>query len=178
MSRFTLPPSRPPQAAMPRSEAPPSEALASAEQDGDTPALAAEAAFQAAQLCVRRKQFSQAERFARRACEHDRGSAEYLALHAWVRMQGGEHSSPTDASQIMAALNRAVLKERASVSIRFYRAQVLKRLGRHEDAYKDFVFVARRQPGNLDALREVRLHQMRLRNKQKSSGVFSKLFLR
>ena len=93
-------------------------------------------------------------------------------------MQGGELSSPTGASQIMAALDRAVLKERASVSVRFYRAQVLKRLGRHEAAYKDFVFVARRQPGNLDAMREVRLYQMRLRNKQKTSGVFSKLFLR
>ncbi len=157
---------------------PPSGAPATAEQDRETPALAAEAAFQAAQLCVGRKQFLQAERFARQACEHDRGSAEYLALHAWVRMQSGELSSPARASQIMAALNRAVLKERASVSIRFYRAQALKRLGRHDDAYKDFVFVARRQPGNLDAMREVRLHQMRLRNKQKTSGVFSKLFLR
>ena len=175
MIRFTPPPSRPPQAAVPPPEA--------AAQGTDEPAraaatLAAEAAFQAAQLCVRRKQFTQAERFARKACEHDRGSAEYLALHAWVRMQGGELASPADASQIMAALDRAVLKERASVSIRFYRAQVLKRLGRHEDAYKDFVFVARRQPGNLDAMREVRLYQMRVRNKQKTSGVFYKLFLR
>jgi tetratricopeptide (TPR) repeat protein len=149
-----------------------------AEPAGATPPLAAEAAFQAAQLCVRRKQFLQAERFARHACEHDRGSAEYLALHAWVRVQSGELSSPARASQIMAALNRAVLKERASVSIRFYRAQALKRLGQHDAAYKDFVFVARRQPGNLDAMREVRLHQMRVRNKQKTSGVFSRLFLR
>jgi len=175
MSHFTQPPSRQPQ---PASRPPEAAAQASAEQDRATAPPAAEAAFQAAQLCVRRKQFVQAERFARQACEHDRGSAEYLALHAWVRMQGGELSSPAHASQIMAALDRAVLKERASVSIRFYRAQVLKRLGRHDDAYKDFVFVARRQPGNLDAIREVRLHQMRLRNKQKASGVFSKLFLR
>jgi hypothetical protein len=59
-----------------------------------------------------------------------------------------------------------------------YRAQVLEQLGRHEDAFKDFRFVARQESSHLAALREVRLHLMRSRNRQKSSGVFSKLFLR
>ena len=66
----------------------------------------------------------------------------------------------------------------SSVPVRLYRAQVLKRLGRDEDAYKDFRFVARRNPEHLDAVREVRLHLIRARNKQKRSGVFARLFLR
>ena len=136
-------------------------------------------AYQAAQECVGRKQFARAETFARQACEADPQSAEYLALHAWLRVQGGELSQPVRATQIMALLDRAVMKERESVSIRFYRAQALKRLGRDAEAYRDFRFVARRQPDHLDAVREVRLHEMRARNEErKKSSVFSKLFLR
>jgi tetratricopeptide (TPR) repeat protein len=141
-------------------------------------ALEATRAFQAAEECVRRQQFERAQDFARQACEADAMNAEYLALHAWLRMYGGELSQPAAAAQIVAALDRAVSKARSNTRIRFYRAQVLKQLGRHEDALKDFRFVARQEPSHLDALREVRLHLMRSRNRQKSSGVFSRLFLR
>jgi tetratricopeptide (TPR) repeat protein len=135
-------------------------------------------AFEAAQQCVSRKQFERADGFARQACEADPMSAEYLALHAWLRMQLGDLSHPLRSSEIVAWLDRAVMKERESTSIRFYRAQVLKRLGRDDDAYRDFRFVARRKPDHLDAVREVRLYEMRLRNQQKNSSVLSKLFLR
>jgi tetratricopeptide (TPR) repeat protein len=141
-------------------------------------ALEATRAFQAAEECVRRQQFERAQDFARQASEADAMNAEYLALHAWLRMHGGELSQPAAAAQILAALDRAVSKERSNTRIRFYRAQVLKQLGRHEDAFKDFRFVARQEPSHLDALREVRLHLMRSRKRQKSSGVFSRLFLR
>jgi hypothetical protein len=71
------------------------------------------------------------------------------------------------------------MKDRASTSIRFYRAQVLKRLGRQDDAYRDFRFVARQKPEHLDAVREVRLHEMRVRNQQKKpSSELSKLLSR
>jgi Tfp pilus assembly protein PilF len=125
-----------------------------------------------------KKQFAEAERLVRHACNAEPDNAEHLALHAWLRTQLGEHRAPAIAAEIAAALDRAVMKAPASVTVRFYRAQVLKRLGRDEDAYKDFRFVARRAPDQLDAVREVRLHRIRTRNKQKQSGVFSKLFLR
>ena len=125
-----------------------------------------------------RKQFSEAERLAHRACEADPSNPEHLAFHAWLRMQNGDLAVPALVSQVVAALDRAVMKAPGSVSVRFYRAQVLKRLGRDDEAYRDFRFVARRAPEHLDAVREVRLHVMRTRNKQKQSGVFSKLFLR
>jgi hypothetical protein len=112
------------------------------------------------------------------ACKADPDNAEHLALHAWLRTQLGEHSVPALAAEIAAEVDRAVMKAPASVPVRFYRAQVLKRLGRDEEAYKDFRFVARRAPDQIDAVREVRLHRIRARNKQKQSGVFSKLFFR
>jgi Flp pilus assembly protein TadD len=141
---------------------------------------AAEAArsVEAAQELIAKRQFSEAERLVREACKADPTNAEHLALHAWLRMQNGDLGVPALAVQIVAALERAVMKAPMSVSVRFHRAQVLKRLGRDEDAYKDFRFVARRAPDQLDAVREVRLHLIRTRNKQKQSGVFSKIFLR
>jgi tetratricopeptide (TPR) repeat protein len=135
-------------------------------------------AIESARESISRKQFSQAEALVRKACSLDPNNAEYLALHAWVRMQNGELGVPALAAQIVAALDRAVMKAPTSVTVRFQRAQVLKRLGRDDEAYKDFRFVARRNPELIDAVREVRLHLMRTRNKQKQSGVFSKLFLR
>jgi tetratricopeptide (TPR) repeat protein len=135
-------------------------------------------AIEAAQACIARKQFAEAEPLARRACASDPGNPGYLALHAWLRMQNGELSVPALAAQILSALERAVIQAPNDVTIRFYRAQALKRLGRDEEAYKDFRFVARRAPDHIDAVREVRLHMMRTRNKQKQSGVFSKLFVR
>ena len=141
-------------------------------------AAAATRAIEEARELIERKQFALAERLARQACDTDPGNAEYLALHAWLRMQSGDLSTPAFASQIMAALDRAVMKAPESVLVRFYRAQVLKRLGRDEEAFRDFRFVARRAPEQIDAVREVRLHLMRTREKQKQSGVFSKLFLR
>lgn len=135
-------------------------------------------AVEVARESIARKQFAEAEAHVRKACSADPGNAEYLALHAWLRMQNGELGVPATAAQIVAALDRAVMKAPASVAVRFQRAQVLKRLGRDDDAYKDFRFVARRNPEHIDAVREVRLYLMRTRNKQKQSGVFSKLFLR
>jgi tetratricopeptide (TPR) repeat protein len=137
----------------------------------------ARAHYEAAREQVQRQQFEAAAQLARMACEEDTGNAEYLALHAWLRAQLGELQNPDHAALIVAALDRAVLKERESVSIRFYRGQVLNRLGREEEALRDFRFVLRREPGHVDAARELRLHDMRKRAEKRPS-LLAKLFLR
>lgn len=134
--------------------------------------------FEAACEHAQRQQLDAAEKLARQACELDTGNAEYLALHAWLRAQLGELANPELAAQIVAALDRAVLKDRESVAIRFYRGQVLNRLGREDDAVREFRFVLRRDPGNVDAARELRLHEMRKREPQKKPSLLAKLFLR
>lgn len=135
-------------------------------------------AVESARESIARKRYADAEALLRHACQADPGNPEHLALHAWLRVQNGELALPGQAAQIVAALDRAVMKAPTSVAVRLQRAEVLKRLGRDEDAYKDFRFVARRDPQHLDAVREVRLYLMRTRDKQKQSGVFSRLFLR
>jgi tetratricopeptide (TPR) repeat protein len=138
----------------------------------------ARASYDAAREHVQRQQFEPAEKLARKASEADTGNAEYLALHAWLRAQLGELQNPQLAAQIVAALDRAALKQRESVSIRFYRGQVLNRLGREEEALRDFRFVLRREPGHVDAARELRLLQMRKRSAEKRPSLLAKLFLR
>jgi hypothetical protein len=79
--------------------------------------------------------------------------------------------------------------------IRFYRAQILSRLGRKQEALVDYKFVVTKNPRNIDAQRELRLSEMRKSQisapapisgaaQQQSSapqskgGVFSKFFKR
>jgi tetratricopeptide (TPR) repeat protein len=139
----------------------------------------ARANFEAALTHVQRQQFDAAEKLARKATEEDTGSAEYLALHAWLRSQLGELVNSEHAAQIVAALDRAVLKDKDSVSIRFYRGQVNMRLGREDEALRDFRFVLRRDPNHVEAARELRLHQMRKRGEEKKRpSLLAKLFLR
>jgi tetratricopeptide (TPR) repeat protein len=138
----------------------------------------ARASYDAARELVQRQQFEAAEKLARKASAEDTGNAEYLALHAWLRAQLGELQKPELAAQIVAALDRAAWKQRESVSIRFYRGQVLSRLGRDEEALRDFRFVLRREPDHVDAARELRLQQMRRRSAEKRPSLLAKLFLR
>jgi len=141
-------------------------------------AAAAALAIEQARQHLEHEEYAAAERLARKAAEADPGNAEILALHAWLRMSIGELATPALAAQIVGMLDRAVRKAPESVPVRSYRAQVLERLGRDEEAFRDYRFVARHAPEQIDAVRKVRLHLMRTRNEQKSSGIFSKLFLR
>ena len=67
----------------------------------------------------------------------------------------------------------------------FYRGMLLKRSGRGEKALRDFQLAAELNPRNLDAQREVRLHEMRTRDGRPKEGaeppqasIFSKWFKR
>jgi hypothetical protein len=45
--------------------------------------------------------------------------------------------------------------------VRWYRGQLLKRLGRERQAIEDFRFIILKDPRNVDAQREIRLFDMR-----------------
>jgi tetratricopeptide (TPR) repeat protein len=171
-------PPRPPSSLRPFAGERRSESTGSLHPTDPVLLASARESYDCAREHVQRQQFEQAEKLARKACEADTGNAEYLALHAWLRAQLGELQNPELASQIVAALDRAALKQRESVSIRFYRGQVLNRLGREEEARQDFRFVLRREPGHVDAARELRLQQMRNRSAEKRPSLLAKLFLR
>ena len=117
--------------------------------------------------------------FAKQACDEEPRNIEYQALHAWLSVQHGELTPGPKSAWILATLNRAVSQKREDLDIRMYRARVLQRLGRTDEALRDFSFIANADETNLEAVREVRLHRMRSApHKISISGVFSKLFTR
>ena len=57
-------------------------------------------------------------------------------------------------------LNECVRKEEMNLRVRWYRGQILKRLGHERRALEDFRAIVERDPRNVDAQRELRLHDM------------------
>jgi tetratricopeptide (TPR) repeat protein len=58
-------------------------------------------------------------------------------------------------------LDRAIALNKKSEQAHYWRGMLYKRLGKNDAALKDFRLVVEVNPRNIDAAREVRLHQMR-----------------
>jgi curved DNA-binding protein CbpA len=122
--------------------------------------LQAATAFQKAQLMLRTNNLAGAEAEVRRAMDDDPSQGEYKAFYAWIVAQkpGAESEQIVE---LMPMLDRAAQAEPNNHRILFYRALLQKRLGRDDLAIRDFRAVLERDPHNVDAAREIRLHQMR-----------------
>lgn len=112
--------------------------------------------FQAARLCLMQGRTDDAMLLVKQLCELHPDQVQYLALHAWLRVVRGDLRAGHTADTILSTLNRAVSERRDDLEIRMYRARVLERLGRAAEAFRDFCFVAKADPRNLEALQKVR----------------------
>jgi curved DNA-binding protein CbpA len=121
--------------------------------------LEAAEAFQRAELLLARSKLDEAEREAKLAVDGDPLHGDYLALHAWIRLQ----LPNPDPHEIRADLILALRLAPDSVRVRWYRGLVLKALGKHVSALREFRAIVDRNPEHLDAQREVRVYEMRLR---------------
>jgi curved DNA-binding protein CbpA len=133
------------------------------EQEQVQRVLGAVSAFRKAEVLLKKRDFTGAEELAAYAASNDPDQPEYAALHAWiqarrVQAQGG------DLSEFVERLNDAVKRQTNNVRIHYYRACVLKLAGHEADALREFRQVAELDPNNLEAARELRLHQMRKHN--------------
>jgi curved DNA-binding protein CbpA len=104
---------------------------------------------------------------------------DYHAMLGWLLMQ--KHPG-TDAplQKITESLDKAIELHPDHEKAQLYKAQLLKRLGRHPEALRHYKRVVSINPNNLDAAREVRVANMREENKDKTTvkgpgGLFSKL---
>ncbi len=131
--------------------------------------------FRKAELLARRNDFSAAIPHAEAAYKNDDEQPEYAALFAYVIVQSGVTLEPKRLSELVELVEDAVTRDAESVRIRLYRAFVLKRAGRIEDAQRDFRFVARNERHNVDAMREIRLYNLR-RDKEKQGTFLGGLF--
>jgi hypothetical protein len=143
-----------------------------AEQAEIEKVLRASAAFQKAEILLRRNDTDGAEALAREAVEGD-PQPEHLALLGWI------HALRDRLPEALDHLNRAIDANPRAETALFYRGTVLKRMGHQAKAVSDFRRVIELNPKNLEASREVRLHEMRNQSRpaeEDKPGLFGKLF--
>jgi tetratricopeptide (TPR) repeat protein len=126
--------------------------------------LKATNAFQKAEVLLKRGNLALAEKEALLAFENDPSQADHVALHVWIQAQ----KPNADLTSLAVQLERAAKTEPNNLRVRWYRGQLLKRLGRTREALVDFRFIVERDPRHTDAHREVRLYAMRRGNKPPS----------
>ena len=142
--------------------------------------LRAAEAFQKAEILMRKRDLDGAERFASVALAGDKDQPEYAALVAWIRARK-PGATEADIQQSLEVLKGAVAKQENNVKMRYYYGGVLKLAGHAGQAMREFRFVAENDPSNLDAARELRLHDIRRHNapdQPSEGGLFGRLFKR
>jgi curved DNA-binding protein CbpA len=141
--------------------------------------LRAAEAFQKAEILMRKRDLDGAERFASVALAGDKEQPEYAALLAWIRARK-PGATEADIKQSLDVLKGAVAKQENNVKMRYYYGGVLKLAGHAAAAIRELRFVAENDPSNVDAARELRLHDIRRHNApdQPSEGLFGRLFKR
>jgi curved DNA-binding protein CbpA len=131
------------------------------EQEQVQAVLEAATNFQKAEFFLRRGDLREAEALCRKAIEADPKPAEYLAMRAWLESLKPENQAPKPTADRIAMLDTAIATNERLERAYFYRGMLYKRIGNHHAAVRDFRQAAELNPRNLDAVREVRLFEMR-----------------
>jgi tetratricopeptide (TPR) repeat protein len=117
--------------------------------------------FQKAEICLRRNDHAQAEALARKAVEKDPQQPDYIALLAWLEALKPQNQGMQPTMEAVSTLGKAIALSNKCVRAYFYRGLLHIRLGNDSLAARDFRKAADLNPRNIDAAREVRLHEMR-----------------
>jgi curved DNA-binding protein CbpA len=137
-------------------------------------------AFQKAEILLKKRDLEGAELLARTAHEGDPEQPEYAALYAFIRARRAD-AGEEDLQSSLAMLKKALAKQTNNVKIHYYLACVLKAAGQTGAAMREYRHVAEHDPSNVDAAREIRLHEMRRGNSKQppaDPGLFGKIFKR
>jgi tetratricopeptide (TPR) repeat protein len=121
----------------------------------------ASTSFQKAEVCFKRNDLAQAEEFCRKALELDDTQPDYHAMLAWLLALKPENHGADKTLECIRMLDRAVQISSKCEKAYYWRGMLYKRVGRNEQAARDFRKVADLNPRNIDAAREVRLFNMR-----------------
>lgn len=117
--------------------------------------------FQRAQVFYKKRDTAQAELHAERAMKGDPDQADYVALWAMLQLEKRATDSNASVADLLKLLDDALAKDANCERALMCRGNVLKRIGRVEAAMSDFRKVVELYPKNIDAAREIRLHEMR-----------------
>jgi curved DNA-binding protein CbpA len=137
-------------------------------------ALDAVTYFQKAEIALKRNDLGEAEDLCVKALKSDPSQADYHALLAWLLALKPDHQSPAKTRESIRMLDRAVALNERCEKAYYWRGVLHKRLGEVHSSVRDFKRAADLNPDNIDALREVRLFNMRggsSGENRKASGV-------
>jgi hypothetical protein len=124
--------------------------------------LEAATEFQKAEHLIKRNlNDPQAYALIKRCVMLDNEQPDYMATLAWLDAQKPDCQSKEKTLEKVLILDRCIQKNPNSERAHFYRAMLYKRADVPAKALKDFKRAAELNPRNLDAAREVRLHNMR-----------------
>jgi tetratricopeptide (TPR) repeat protein len=114
--------------------------------------------FQRAEICWRTRDLEGARKYIDRALAADPGQSDYIALY--VTIEAAQRTTgPID--DLVAMCDLAIDKNDSCERAYFTRGTLRRRMGHAEGAMADFRRAADLNPRNVDAVREVRLHEMR-----------------
>lgn len=117
-----------------------------------------------------KRNFAAAEAASRRLSSANAENAEAQALVAWSSTSAGE--APTEKIGLaMPLLERAVRLDRQCTRASYYRGVFRQRLGDAVGALRDFTRVVSIDPQHVDALRELRILEMRARKGSAEHGI-------
>ena len=145
---------------------------------------------QKAEVCLKRREYDEAERLARRALSVTDDDPNTLAVMAAILIERHPEAPPDEAMVLLVkAVQIAPKHDRAQTLL----GSLFKRRGDASRALNHFRLAVTANPKNVDAARELRLAEMRSRNsvgampavdpnatpeKPKEGGLFSKLLKR
>lgn len=118
--------------------------------------------FQKVDVLVKRRRYDEALQICDEAMEVVRKEADYPAMKAWILLLKHGVDDEDIANEIRSLLKSTFKLNTDHVHGHFVRAHFLKRMGDHDKALKHFKKVAKLDPKNLEAIREVRVATMRL----------------
>jgi len=117
--------------------------------------------FEKVDVLVKRRRYDEALRICNSAMSFVRKEADYPAMKAWILLLRDGVDDEETEDEIRSLLRTTFKINPDHVHGHFVRAHFLKRQGDHEKALKHFMKVARLDPNNIEAAREVRVGTMR-----------------
>jgi hypothetical protein len=117
--------------------------------------------FQKVDVLVKRRRYDDAMGICEAAMSVVRKEADYPAMKAWILLLRDGVEEEETADEIRSLLRTTFSINPDHVHGHFVRAHFLKRQGEHDKALKHFMKVAKLDPQNLEAAREVRVGTMR-----------------
>ena len=117
--------------------------------------------FQKAEILLKRNDTTVAFELAKKAHALDPDQADYLAMVTWLDAQRPEWIGREKTLEKIAVLDRCIKMNANSERAYFWRGMLYKRIDETSKALKDFKKAGELNPRNLDAMREVRLHNIR-----------------